>query len=216
MKRLFFSKDGSLSVVPFLIAVNVVVFMAWVLLRDGEAESPFMAQNFLVSWTGLAEGRFWILITSVFSHNVFWHLFLNMLVLSSFGPIIEKVLGLPRFLMFYFCAGVISSLCHALVSAWIIGQPDLSALGASGAISGVVLLFSLIFPKLKILIFGLIPVPAIWGAVLFICLDFWGLAAQAEGGGLPIGHGAHLGGALTGILYFLYIRKGLRVVKMEE
>jgi membrane associated rhomboid family serine protease len=45
------------------------------------------------------------------------------------------------------------------------------------------------------------------GALAFIGLDVWGLIAQAEGGGLPIGHGAHLGGAFTGILYyFLFLR----------
>jgi membrane associated rhomboid family serine protease len=109
-------------------------------------------------------------------------------------------------------AGVISSLCHCLVSTYLLGQPGLSALGASGAISGVVLLFALMFPREKILIFGILPIPAIWGAVAFVALDVWGLVAQARGGGLPIGHGAHLGGALTGLLYFLlFVRQRYQV-----
>ncbi len=86
----------------------------------------------------------------------------------------------------------------------------MSALGASGAVAGLVLVFSLLFPKEKLLLFGIIPLPALFGALAFIALDLWGLFAQAGGGGLPIGHGAHLGGAFTGILfYFLYVRPKL-------
>jgi hypothetical protein len=58
------------------------------------------------------------------------------------------------------------------------------------------------------LLFFVVPLPAIVGALAFIGLDVWGLIAQAEGGGLPIGHGAHLGGAFAGILYYvLFLRR---------
>ena len=80
------------------------------------------------------------------------------------------------------------------------------ALGASGALAGVILLFSLAFPKERLYILGLIPIPAIFGALAFVGLDIWGLVAQSKGGGLPIGHGAHLGGALAGGIYFLIRR----------
>jgi membrane associated rhomboid family serine protease len=135
---------------------------------------------------------------------MFLHFFMNMYVLSSFGPIVERLLGSFRFFGFYLSAGIVSSLSHSLVSAYILREPDLPALGASGAIAGVILLFSMLFPRQKILIFGLIPIPAVWGAFLFIGLDLWGLMAQAGGGGLPIGHGAHLGGAFTGIFYYYF------------
>lgn len=172
--------------------------------------SSFMEENFLVSWSALLEGRWWTLITSVFSHTLFMHILLNMMVLSNFGPLLERVLGRRRFLFFYLSAGVISSLSHALVSTFLLGAPDLPALGASGAISGLVLLFCLLFPREKILILGLIPLPAIVGALAFVALDLWGLVAQVGGGGLPIGHGAHLGGALAGLVYyFTFIRNRL-------
>ena len=203
--------------IPTLIFINIVVFIAWNRLGSETHESPFMVQNFLVSWDSLAEGRFWTLLTSVFSHNTFWHLFFNMFVLNSFGPIIELVLGSKRFFKFYFVAGIISSIGHAAVSAFILGMPDLPALGASGAISGLVLLFAFIFPREKILIMGIIPVPAFWGALLFIGFDIWGVVAQAEGGGLPIGHGAHLAGAFTGILYyFFWIKKLIPKNQIQE
>lgn len=189
--------------VPLIIAVNVAVFLLW--LNPGWQD--YMIDNFTVSWDGLREGRYWIALTAVFSHNLFIHIFINMFVLQSFGSVIEEALGSFRFLRFYLTAGILSSLCHAAVSAFIIGEPGMRAVGASGAVSGLVLLFSLLFPREKILIFGLIPVPALIGALAFIGLDIWGLVAQAGGGGLPIGHGAHLGGALTGIIYYFMIRR---------
>ena len=151
-------------------------------------------------------------MTSEFSHIWFVHIFLNMLVLSSFGPIVEQTIGSGRFLRFYLLAAVVSSLSHAVVSAFLLHQPGLPALGASGAISGVVLLFAFLYPRARILAFGLIPLPALVGALAFVGLDIVGLIAQTEGGGLPIGHGAHLGGAATGLLYYLFAirRLGLR------
>jgi membrane associated rhomboid family serine protease len=193
-----------------IVALNVAVFLAWIV--GDKSDSGFMAQNFLVSWDALREGRYWTLITSEFSHLAFFHIFLNMFVLRSFGPILEMALGRGRFLFFYLPAAVVASVCHSTVSAFLLGAPELPALGASGAISGLVLLFALMFPRERLLIFGIIPIPAIWGAVLFVGLDTWGLVAQARGGGLPIGFGAHLGGALTGLLFFLlYVRKRLRL-----
>lgn len=205
------SRTARSFTIPVIIAINVLIFLLWNLPGNSEDLTNFMDRNFLVSWNGLLEGRPWILITSVFSHNMFWHLFLNMFVLNSFGPILERVIGTSRFLKFYFVAGIISSLSHALVSAWILKQPELPALGASGSISGLVILFSLMFPQQKLLILGLIPVPALWGALLFVGLDVWGLTAQAGGGGLPIGHGAHLGGALAGALYYVFFIRRARL-----
>ncbi|OFZ19503.1 MAG: hypothetical protein A2Z20_02950 [Bdellovibrionales bacterium RBG_16_40_8] len=187
---------------PIIIIINMAVFFMW--KAAGKAGMPYMEQNFLVSWQALAEGRWWTPLTSVFSHNMFFHFLINMLVLSNFGNLLEMVLGRVKFLKFYIIAGLISSLTHAVVSTWLLDEPELPALGASGAIVGLVLIFCLMFPREKILIFGFIPLPALWGAVIFIGLDIWGLVAQAEGGGLPIGHGAHLGGAFTGIIYYYF------------
>ena len=184
-----------------LIFLNVMVFLAWTVGGD----ESFMESNFLVSWAHLIDGRVWVLITSVFSHSMFLHLIINMMVLSNFGEILLRLLGPRFFLAFYFVAGILSSLTHALVSAFLLGQPDLPALGASGAISGLVMLFCLIFRREKIYLLGFIPMPALVGAAVFVGLDLWGLVAQAGGGGLPIGHGAHLGGAFTGAVTYLFI-----------
>lgn len=198
------------ALITGLIAINVVVYLMWNYGRDFGVSLGFMVDNFLVSYDGLANGHFWTLLTSAFSHNMFLHIALNMFVLNSFGPIICYTLGPRRFLGFYLCAGILGSLSHALVSKFILGEGDIPALGASGAIAGLILLFSLLYPRQKILMFAIIPVPAILGALLFVGLDIWGLVAQAEGGGLPIGHGAHLGGSLAGLIYFFILRAEFR------
>jgi membrane associated rhomboid family serine protease len=194
-------------VVLVFLAINTGVFALWLIL----GASPFMVENFLVSWDALAAGRTWTLLTSEFSHVYFLHFFVNMFVLWSFGPILEYTIGSARFLAFYLFAATVASLAHAFVSAFVLGEPSWPALGASGAISGVILLFAFIYPRARILLFGIIPVPALAGAIGFMGLDLAGLIWQAEGGGLPIGHGAHLGGALTGILYYFIVIRPLQM-----
>lgn len=188
-----------------IVILNLLVFLGWSFATSRE-EFYFMAENFLVSWNHLASGYWWVLVTSVFSHNLFFHLMINMLALLSFSRIMVMVMGSLNFVLFYLLAGIVGSLMHALTSLYVIQDPAIPALGASGAVSGVILLFSLLFPKEKLLLLGIIPIRAIWGAVFLIVLDLWGMWAQAKGGGLPIGHGAHLGGAFIGVLYFTMFR----------
>lgn len=201
--RYLVQQKSSTSLTSWIIGLNFVVFALWIL--SGESETGFMARNFLVSWQGLTEGRVWTLFTSVFSHATVLHLFVNMFVLHSFGPVMEGAIGRKSFFRFYLTAGVLASLSHALVSAFLLGAPSLPALGASGAISGLVLLFALMFPRERILFFGLLPAPALWAALLLVGIDLWGLLDQAGGGGLPIGYGAHLGGAVTGFIYYFAV-----------
>ncbi|MBL8781863.1 MAG: rhomboid family intramembrane serine protease, partial [Alphaproteobacteria bacterium] len=115
-------------VVLVFLVLNTAVFAAWLVL----GQSPFMLENFLVSWDALVAGRTWTLLTSEFSHLWPLHFFINMYVLWSFGPIVENTIGSGRFLSFYLVAAVVASLGHAGVSAFVLGQPGLPALGASG------------------------------------------------------------------------------------
>jgi membrane associated rhomboid family serine protease len=193
--------------IKLIIFLNILVYALWFLL-----DVKFMYLNFLVSTTHLQAGYYWTLITSVFSHNMFLHLLINMFILHGFGSIILSVLKLRRFLSFYLFAGILGSLGHCFASTYFLGDPSLPALGASGAISGLLVLFSFLFPREKLLLFGLIPIPALIGALVFIGLDIFGLITQMKGSGLPIGHGAHLGGALFGILYFLKMKLDTKTI----
>lgn len=189
-----------------IIAINIVVFIAWYTLP-----MQTMVEHFLVSLAHVQAGHYWVLVTSVFSHNMLLHIAINMFVLWSFGGVLENLLGGKRFLGFYLTAGIVASVSHVVTSTWLLGRPpDSAALGASGAVAGLLLLFSLMFPRHRILIFGVLPAPAMVAALAFIGIDLWGLFAQFEGGGLPIGHGAHLGGALAGIVYYFMLRSRAR------
>ena len=186
-------------VVLVIFVLNVVVFGMWLVF----GQSPYMTENFLVSYDALAQGRWWTLITSEFSHVLFLHFFLNMSVLTTFGTVVEAIIGSTRFLVFYLIAAAVASAGHAGVSAFLLAKPELPALGASGALSGVIILFSLMIPQARLLLLWIIPMPAIVGAAVLVGLDLIGLFAQVEGGGLPIGHGAHLSGAAAGAVAYV-------------
>jgi rhomboid-like protein len=194
-------------IVKSIILINILVFLGWFLSISNQAFLTWMVENFLVSWNALLEGRPWVLLTSVFSHNSFFHLFINMYVLLGFGTVLNRLMGPANFLNFYLIAGIAGSFMHALVSLVFLSSPELPALGASGAIAGIILLFSLTFPKERLLFLGIIPIRAGWAALMVIGIDLWGLIEQTKGGGFPIGHGAHLGGALMGIVWFFAFRK---------
>lgn len=192
--------------IKIIVLINVLVFLTWFYSMNNFTVLKFMVENFLVSWNALLEHRFWVLITSAFSHNAFFHLFINMYVLMGFGSILLRFMNPLTFINFYLTSAIIGSFAHAFLSYVLMDSPQTPALGASGAIAGIVLLFSLLFPREKLLLLGIIPIKAIWGAVLVVGVDMWGLIAQSKGGGYNIGHGAHLGGALMGIIWFFYYR----------
>lgn len=187
-------------VVRLFALINLAVYLAWTFWPQGRL---FMATNFLVSGLHIQEGLYWTLLTSEFSQNYFLHLAFNMMALLSFGPPLERLMGHFSFAVFYMTCAVVASISHVVSSTYLLGAPDQMALGASGAVAGLLLVFALLFPRSQILIFGIIPVPAIYGALAFVGIDIWGLVAQSKGHGLPIGHGAHLGGAFAGLVYFL-------------
>lgn len=139
-------------------------------------------------------GRWYQLISSGFLHADLGHLFMNMFTLYYFGGAIERVLGGWRFLTVYLgsmlAGGLLTLLAHHR-------DPNYRALGASGAVSGIVFSFVLFAPFASIYVF-LIPVgiPAILFAVGYVALSVYGMKRRAG----RIGHEAHLGGALGGVL----------------
>ncbi|MCP4898648.1 MAG: rhomboid family intramembrane serine protease [bacterium] len=200
--------ERPLRAVWVILGLNIVVFLLWQVAGGSVPLQTFLMENFLVSPLHLHEGLYWSILGSAFSHSELWHLFFNMIVLHSFGGVLERLLGLKLFVSFYLVAAVVSSLAHCAVSALLLGEENAFALGASGALAGLLIAYALLFPRHRILLFGIVPLPALAAAALFVGLDIWGLIAQQQGGGLPIGHGAHLGGAMCGLLfYFSYLRE---------
>ena len=132
-------------------------------------------------------------LSAGFVHAGLAHLAFNMITLYFFGPLIEQVVGPGRFLIIYFG----SELAANALTYWRHkNNPAYSAVGASGAISGVLFAFCLFAPFETLYIMFAIPMWAIIFAPLYIVLSIY---AANQGGG-RIAHEAHLGGALGGLV----------------
>jgi membrane associated rhomboid family serine protease len=154
------------------------------------------------------------LITSMFMHGGFAHIFGNMLFLMIFGDNIENRLGHFRYLIFYLIVGVLASLAHVFVSVSLGSSTLIPSLGASGAISGVLGGYLLLFPKRRVhvmMFYQMMEVPAIvaigiWFA--FQLISGIGVLGDSQGGG--VAYGAHIGGFIAGLFLIKFFTVGRR------
>lgn len=155
------------------------------------------------------------LLTSMFMHGGLAHLFGNMLFLWIFGDNIENVLGRLRYLIFYLVCGLIASLAHVFATVAFGGNPLIPSLGASGAISGVLGGYILLFPKRRVRVlvsYFLTEVPAIVAIGLWFVfqlvngLGVFGSGSQ-EGG---VAYAAHIGGFIAGLVLIKLFAAGRR------
>ncbi len=143
------------------------------------------------------------LLTSMFMHGGIAHIFGNMLFLWIFGDNVENVLGHARYLVFYLLTGVLASLAHVFSTAIFGLNPLVPSLGASGAISGVLGGYLILFPRRRVTVLMLrfiTTVPAIvaigmWFA--FQVISSLGMLGGIEGG---VAYGAHIGGFVAGVV----------------
>ena len=186
----------SLFASPVTLGLLVVNVIASLIAFRNEA---FMQQNIL--WVGpmRERGEWYRGISSGFLHVNQLHLFLNIYGLWLFGPICEYVLGGVGFVIVYF-----ASLAGGSVWAYIHNRnyPDYRAAGASGALSGIVLAFCLFEPFAILLAFFLIPMWGIVFGVLYVAISY----AFSMRENRIIGHEAHLGGAVAGVIATLLVR----------
>jgi membrane associated rhomboid family serine protease len=144
-------------------------------------------------------------ITSMFMHGSWLHLGGNMLYLWIFGDNIENRLGHKRFIIFYLLTGIIASLSHVFSTVMSTQNSLVPSLGASGAISGMLGGYLLLFPKRRVRMFvirGIVDVPS-WAAlgvwiVLQVVMGLGLLGGDAGGGG--VAYAAHIGGFLAGLI----------------
>jgi membrane associated rhomboid family serine protease len=135
------------------------------------------------------------LFTHMFTHADFRHILFNMFSLWMFGRVLESVWGAKRFLTFYLICGVGAAVVHLAVQ-YFTGDEHF-AVGASGAVMGVMVGFAYLFPNTELLLYFAIPVKAKWIIMALIAFDlFAGLGRTGTG----IAHWAHLGGAATGFI----------------
>ena len=193
-----------------LIILNVLAF----LLELGQGSEGAL-QSFIQAW-GVVPREFttghdiaptiplpvWTtLLTSMFLHGGWMHLGGNMLYLWIFGDNLEKVMGHARFLIFYLVCGIAAAITHIVFS----GGSTIPTVGASGAISGVLGGYMVLFPRNRVRVLtrgGIMAVPALvvlgFWIVIQLISGFGSIASTAETGG--VAYLAHVGGFLAGLL----------------
>ncbi len=143
------------------------------------------------------------LITSIFMHGGISHIFGNMLFLWIFGDNVEDRLGHGRYIVFYLVVGVLASLANVYSTTLFGGDPLIPSLGASGAISGILGAYLLLFPqkRVRVLVFSFVStdVPALVAVGLWFVLQFaqsLGLLGASSG----VAYAAHIGGFIAGLI----------------
>lgn len=203
--------DNPTRTFPFvnwlLIAANAAVFLYEVRLPPHAAKAFLMANAmvplripaYLNGYLGF-KMAFYPIFTSMFLHGGWMHLLGNMLFLYVFGDNVEDYFGHAEYLIFYLFCGVMAGCIHVLFNL----HSSLPALGASGAISGVMGAYAVLFPRARVLmlfLIFLIPIPALLVLGYWFVLQFLsgiGEFGAANAGG--VAWWAHIGGFLVGVL----------------
>ncbi|HEX2961882.1 MAG TPA: rhomboid family intramembrane serine protease [Ignavibacteriales bacterium] len=175
-----------------------------IITEDRIMEDPETGER--VSMPGLQEtpiNVYLTMLTSMFMHGGIAHIFGNMIFLWVFGDNIENKLGHLRYLIFYLLCGVISSLSQVVSTVMLNGNPYIPTLGASGAISGVLGGYILLYPKrrVRVILFNILTVvPAIVALGLWFAFQvisgLGGLGSQSGG----VAYAAHVGGFVAGFV----------------
>lgn len=214
------------NVVKHLLIINVLMYLATITLVKFKIGGSTID---LTDYLGLhffkaSDFRVYQLVTYMFMHGNFAHLFFNMFALWMFGNTIENIWGSKRFLFFYMVCGIGAGLCQELVQyiqyATSLAQYDtvnlgnrivtmdtylnmMTTVGASGAIYGLLLAFGMMFPDSRIYLYFFIPIKAKWFVIGYAVLEL----ILGFGSADNVAHFAHLGGMLFGLLLILYWKK---------
>jgi membrane associated rhomboid family serine protease len=191
-------------VVGWLIAINVVLWLANWQFTPGSKDSLGEITNFLSLQASAIykPWLWWKFLTCGFAHDSmpnYMHLVGNMIGLFFFGRIIEQRYGAKEFLAFFLVTIVICSVLWGVTEGLM--QDRGLLLGASGGITGVIILFIFLYPKQTVLLFFVIPMPA-W--VLGVVLIVMNLSGAAGFGDNHIAYTVHLFGAGFAVLYYKF------------
>lgn len=219
-------------VVKNLLIINVLFFVATYALGR---YIPNVIRVLPIYYFNAANFRVWEIITYMFMHGGFAHIFFNMFALFSFGPIVEYAMGSKKFFNFYFICGIGAAVLqmlvqayevHSLTGAFTIADPAaLQAsydqiggavdklgsiygnpmVGASGAIFGLLIAFGMLYPNMEMMIM-FIPVPIKAKYIIPVYVVLELFLGVKQFSGDSVAHFAHLGGALIGYIMVKYWR----------
>ncbi|HUT10307.1 MAG TPA: rhomboid family intramembrane serine protease [Thermoguttaceae bacterium] len=187
------------TIVGILILINIAVFFANGLLTGRtDAISSWLSAH---GDTLTKPWMWWQLVTYGFVHapDNLQHIIFNMLGLFFLGRAVEMHYGRAEFVRLYLVMLAVGSLVWVLGNQ---GNPYAALMGASGAVTGVVVLFALNFPRQTLLLFFVLPVPAWLVGVIVVVGDALGAMGRESSGN--IAYGVHLAGAAFAFLYFRF------------
>jgi membrane associated rhomboid family serine protease len=180
-----FAADVGVSgvILAVTLAVSLADFFTGYGLRDRFILNPYLIHH---------RRQFYRIFTSALIHGDFFHLAVNMFTFYSFGPYLERTIGGTKMAYLYLIAIVASTLTTVFKHR---NNPQYNALGASGAVSAVLISFILFYPTAMLGVMFVIPMPAWAFALLYIGFSWY----MSNRGGDGIAHEAHLWGAVSGL-----------------
>lgn len=210
------------TVVKNLLIINVLMFLATFTLRKFNIDLNDILGLHFFKASGF---RLYQIVTYMFMHGNFEHLFFNMFALWMFGANMENIWGSKRFLIFYMVCGLGAGLCQEgvqyiqyatqlagyesvnLGGNMVVSMSEylnmMTTVGASGAIYGLLLAFGMMFPNSMIYLYFFVPIRAKWFVIGYAVVE---LISGFVGGG-NVAHFAHLGGMLFGLILILHWKK---------
>lgn len=184
-------KRQTRSVVLPIVIINIVMFILQIVLDS--PNNPWFTESFMLIGNEVLS-RPWMLITHMFLHGSFAHILFNMYALFIFGPILEQRIGPKRFLLTYFVSGLVAAIVSIFLYPLIFGY-SINALGASGAIMGMLGVMIILNPGLRLLFFFIFPMSLRTAGIIWILMDLFGVFYTTG-----VGNIAHLAGMFTGLI----------------
>jgi len=210
MKQLFFQKPFKYTYFKATLGIifaNILVFLTCAVFSNAGAYIHYYGALNVVNVH--ARHMYWQFVTYMFLHQDISHIFFNMFGLFIFGVQLEKAIGSKEFLLFYFVCGILGGVFSYIVY-YFTRSYTVFLLGASGAIYAVLFAYAVVFPRSKIYIWGVLPLPAPLMVILYALIE---LGSQFMGRRTNVAHLTHLFGFASAWLYFL-IRMRINPIKI--
>lgn len=192
--------DFSVAPVTFMLLLVNVLISGYALFSDESLLERWGFRPIRIH----ENGEWYRFLTAGFLHVGIWHLAFNMFTLYFFGPWLEYRLGSLNFIVLYFGSELAA---HALTWKFHQDNDGYNAVGASGAISGVLFGFCLFQPFDKVYLFGVVGIWAIVFAIGFVVVSIYAMKQKGRRLG-GIAHEAHLGGAIGGLVLTMLLEPG--------
>jgi membrane associated rhomboid family serine protease len=183
------------SITTIIIAITALVTFIGL-------SNPSFFDKYKFNISSIKAGEQYRMITSGFLHADWFHFAFNMFSFWSFANFLIQEFSTINFLLIYFGSMIIGSLLTYYIHK---EEPHYSAIGASGAVMGIIYCAILLYPENSILLFGAIPIPGYIFAFLYLAYSIYGMKGKYDN----IGHTAHLGGAIGGLLITLLLMPSL-------